>query len=133
MSEEFRINEPESKGETLSKLKRKVDNARGMELALKSSLIERKAVLDMDSFFQVSKNDISYCTLTDVVPCRNPHCMSCNMVLIKQKDAMAMINYIGSEEMSRVVRVSRESMSREQNDRLDNILEDLLKEVDKDD
>lgn len=124
--EEFRINDRESDLKRLAEINKK---EKAINFALKVSLIEQKNDLDVDTIFIVQNHGYSVCTLTDMIPCKNPHCSTCLMPDRYWKLADKIYEYIGEKFMRKAIIDIKKKKSKEVNESVDRIIDDLMKEV----
>lgn len=128
--DEFKINEPSSKKKT-DKMADKVKTVKAIDFALRMTLISLKDNLDVDNVFQVMKGKSTspICILSDILPCRNAHCMSCNMVLIHEKEAKRFLNYISMDFTKKLEKKNDEELSDEGKKVADEMRDFLKKEI----
>lgn len=126
--EEFRINEPRVKKSKQEIYEEKVKRANRVEFALKCSLILEKKDLDADNIFNVKKDDFNFCTLTNVLPCKNPHCLTCNLPLMRNNLANKIMDFVGDETMKMTVI----EIKSELNDEMKKMFEQLKKKIERD-
>lgn len=131
--DEFKINEPNIGKTSAEKEKAKLKRARAVEFALKCSLIMSKKNLDADNIFQVSKGDMCFCTLAEVIPCKEPHCRNCNFVLLYEDMADKMLRFIGEGVTARAVNTVRESMKENEERWVNEMMEKVKRDVEGDD
>lgn len=132
-NEEFKINEPKIGKSQYEKEKARLKRARAVEFALKCSLIISKKDLDADNIFQVEKGDMHFCTLAEVIPCKEPHCRDCNFVLLHEDMAGKMLRFIGEEVSAMAVDTVRESMKENEERWVNEMMERVRKDVEGDD
>ena len=128
--EEFKINEPTPKKKT-DNMADKVKTVKAIDFALRMTLISLKDNLDADNVFQVmkGKNTPPICILSDILPCRNAHCMGCNMVLMHEKEAKRFLNYIGMDFTKKIEKMNDEELSDEGKKMADEMRDFLKKEI----
>ena len=90
--DEYKIVEPESpkkKRDAMKEVAEKIRKARDIEDGLRVDILLSKPLdkVDSDSLFNMGNRfDENMCMLTKL-PCKNPHCTSCNIVLLNGNDA----------------------------------------------
>ena len=131
--DEFKINEPKIGKTQYEKEKAKLKRARAVEFALKCSLIMSKKNLDADNIFQVSKGDMCFCTLAEVIPCKEPHCRTCNILLLHDESASKMLQFIGEEVSTMAVNTVRESLKDSDERWINEMMEKVKRDVEGDD
>lgn len=95
-ADEFKIDEPPTPKNTIDEMKKKVQRAKLSELAMKCSHIVLKEDLDTDNMFHISKTKagLDVCVLAQTIPCKNPHCTTCNVVLVNIEEAEKIQDYV---------------------------------------
>lgn len=129
MSEEFKITDKETERKRLIEMNKKAD---AVKFALKASLIEEKKDLDIDTFFNVTnKENLSVCVLTDMVPCKNPHCTTCLMPDRYWETADKMLKYVGEQFMLKALGNIKSKLPPEVDDAIQDIMAELREEIEK--
>lgn len=128
--EEFKIDEPGSKEnrekQTLAKQLRK---AKAIEHMILCALITKKSDLDVDNIFQIFKDDTKVCCLTYTLPCKNPHCTTCNMVSMNRKEADTILSQVGKIQSVKLVNKVMNGLGDDEAKELDDFIETLMKEL----
>lgn len=128
MTDEYKIKDPDAKLKNeRDRLKKQLNTARSIEFAIKVSLIEKNKNLDIDNIFHVCKGEHEYCTLTGILPCHNPHCMSCHMPLFKEEEAQRIMDYIGECVTQKFIRKTEKMLSEDENKLIEEIIEEIEK------
>lgn len=130
--DEFKINEPNIGKTPQERERAKLKRAKAVEFALKCSLITAKKDLDADNVFQVSKGDMHFCTLAEVIPCKEPHCRTCNMVLMHEETADKMLRFIGEEMSERAVAIVKGSLKKKEEEWIDHMMDRIKNDIEGD-
>ena len=132
--DEFKINEPNNqKKSEKDKLKSKLKKAWAVEMALKTSIAVEKDNLDADNIFNASKRDIHICILADAVPCKNPHCTTCNMMLIHNKEADMMLKCVSHMMSDKYVKEIKKNITESKDTLAEQMFKDIVKVIEEDD
>ena len=106
---EFKINEPQGEIER-AKRKKKADEKRSKDFAMRVSLMVNKPNVDVDNVFQVRRDNTDfggYCGLVPVIPCNKPHCTMCNFVLLNGDEADMLLRCIGDQIVQGIAKEHR--------------------------
>ena len=132
--DEFKIDEPPMPKGSFNEIREKVRRAKLSELAMKCSHIVLKEDLDADNMFHISKPKvgINVCVLAESIPCKNPHCTTCNLVLINGDEAEKIQNYVSHYCAEKQLEETKSKIGKKEQEWLDHMIEVIRQHVEGD-
>lgn len=127
--DEFKIVEPKKSKKQVMEVK--VMKAQGAVIAMMSKLILDKGdELDADNLFNVGgPHGKPVCILTDSIPCRNPHCMSCNMMHFYDDKADDVIAILSDKLAKDMLKSCRKELSDAKKQVIDGMMQVVMKAI----
>ena len=127
--DEFKIVESNQKKKP--SVEDKLAKTQAVLVKLITKMVLRKGEdLDVNNIFNIeSPLGNTVCILSDSLPCKNPNCMSCNMVHFHEETAGDVLYAVSRCMAKRVLKVCHEEMSAKKRELVEGLFNDLIDKI----